>query len=246
MAINTKSLDLERGSSQYASITDAAQTGLDLTTTVTMECWINIESLPGVGEYYGLMGKDDDVGRSYNWFIYNDSGSYEIHAIALNGANYDYYKYVWSTPTIATWYHLAITINVANASASTFEFFINGASKGNGTSVHADNISSIANTAGKFYIGNEAYSTDDYFDGKIDEAIVWSDIRTSQEILNSYNGGKGTIYNGTEAGMVAYWRFEDNLNDTTSNGNNLTGSGSPTYSTDVPFTNRSANMFLMF
>jgi len=38
------SIDLERSSSQYLSITDASQTGLDFTGDFTIEGWVKLES----------------------------------------------------------------------------------------------------------------------------------------------------------------------------------------------------------
>ena len=42
---NTHSTDLESGSSQYWSITDASQTGLDITGDFSIEGWVKLESL---------------------------------------------------------------------------------------------------------------------------------------------------------------------------------------------------------
>ena len=53
---NSHSLDLESSSSQYASITDASQTGLDITGDLTIELWAKFESLPS--EYnYSIVSK---------------------------------------------------------------------------------------------------------------------------------------------------------------------------------------------
>jgi hypothetical protein len=43
--MNTHSLDLELSSSQYAYITDANQTGLDITGDFTIEAWIKLNRL---------------------------------------------------------------------------------------------------------------------------------------------------------------------------------------------------------
>jgi len=43
----TQCYDFESANVQYASITDASQTGLDITGDITMEAWINLESLTG-------------------------------------------------------------------------------------------------------------------------------------------------------------------------------------------------------
>ena len=43
---NSHSLDLEVNSTQYASISDASQTGLDFSDAVTLSAWVNYESMP--------------------------------------------------------------------------------------------------------------------------------------------------------------------------------------------------------
>jgi len=46
---------------------------------------------------------------------------------------------------------------------------------------------------------------------------------------------KGLIIDPATAGLVGYWRFENNYLDETTNNNDLTASGSPVFSTDIPF-----------
>ena len=47
LGANTHSIDLESGSSQYLSIADVSQTGLDITGDMTIACAVRVESLPG-------------------------------------------------------------------------------------------------------------------------------------------------------------------------------------------------------
>ena len=66
----------------------------------------------------------------------------------------------------------------------------------------------------------------------MDEVRIWDDIRTDSEI--SDNRLKCLV--GNEANLQAYWRFDNNPNDETSNGNDLTENNSPTYQTgNLPF-----------
>lgn len=53
---NTYSLVLNSGSSQYAYINDASQTGLDLSGDFTFEAYVNPESAPGS---YTIISKED-------------------------------------------------------------------------------------------------------------------------------------------------------------------------------------------
>ena len=66
---NTKSLDLERLSSQYASVADNAN--LSITGDLTMEIYAKLESLPEDTDEYVLMSKWNESGdeRSYRMYI---------------------------------------------------------------------------------------------------------------------------------------------------------------------------------
>lgn len=231
---NTHSLDLESGSSQYASITDASQTGLDLTGDFTLEAWVNFESTPSSGNLMTIISKSLNTGnqRGYEFHLFNDSGTlkYQVNIDQDgDGVTRDVVRWT-NTPSTGTWYHLALTCDISAATATTFELFIDSASQGNGTAVTSGNCASIYNNTTAFIVG--AYGTpSQYFDGKIDETRVWSDIRTSGEISANYQ--KELV--GDEAGLVAYYKLNNDYTDSQTSGNNdLTASGSPVFSTDVP------------
>lgn len=219
-ALNTKSIDLERTSSQYLSITDGDQTGLDLTSDFTYESWINVESF-GVD---GLFSKW--LPGANKSFIIRMSATYVQLFTSSSGAN-SVFKTISFSFSSATWYHIAVTYD---ASAGKVELFVDGATKGSQTGLYT----SIFNGTGTVMFGQQNAAVAIY-DGKMDEIIVWDDVRTPTEISESYNSGDGKTYNGDEANMVGYWRMEDNLLDETSNNNDLTNNNSATYSSDVPF-----------
>ena len=100
----------------------------------------------------------------------------------------------------------------------------------------------IKNSTANFFIGcnQDTNVATNFFDGLIDEVRVWSDIRTVPEILNNY---KRELV-GNEANLVGYWRLNNDYLDQTSNNNDLTASGSPVFSTSVPFTEAGFLAFL--
>lgn len=71
--LNTKSLDLEASSSQYAWAADSAS--LSITGSLSLECWIKPESLPTSGNQMTLMSKWTENGnqRSYKLFLATQS-----------------------------------------------------------------------------------------------------------------------------------------------------------------------------
>ena len=90
---------------------------------------------------------------------------------------------------------------------------------------------SIVNSTAAFVIGTFDGGTD-YLDGLIDDVRIWNAIRSATDIANA----RSAQLLGSETNLQGYWRLNNNYTDLTSNNNTLTASGSPVFSTDVPFT----------
>lgn len=130
------------------------------------------------------------------------------------------------TPVIASWQHVAVSWD---ASASLATFYFNGASIGTRTGA----LTAIHNNASTFQIGMYENATVPvgFYDGLMDEVRVWNLVRSDAQILGNINDHVLT----TSAGLQAYYKLNGGVTDSTANANDLTASGSPTYSTDVPF-----------
>lgn len=229
-AANTHSLDLERGSSQQASITDAAQTGLDLTTTLSFEAWVKPET---IGANSTLIDKA----------LYNTELAYIVWLNASNQlcidvsddgtqSNGHWQRYTTDSAVVSdttTWKHLAVTFDINGGSPSVI-FYVDGSSvassKTNGTTIGT----ALKDSAQPFRIGASPDWLGAYYDGLIDEVRMWNDIRTSGEISANYQAE----LIGSESGLVGYWKFNNDYLDETSNNNDLTSAGSPVFSTDIP------------
>ena len=112
---------------------------------------------------------------------------------------------------------------------STAKFYRAGVLLGTKTG----SMTSIDDNASKFAIcASFDTAAENFYDGLSDDDRLWNDVRTASELV-TYSG---QVLVGTEANLIYYGEFEDDLTDSQTSGNNdLTGSGSPTYSTDVPF-----------
>jgi len=202
-ASSSKSALFTRSSSQYADITDAAQTGLDLSTTFTIEFWIKFNSLV---TNQIVVAKEDDSAQTKESFLITLAGANKIYARIFDGAGHEDTVFYGVSPTVSTWEHYAITCNASNATATTYEFFKNGSSVGNGTVATANNISTIYDSTAPFAIGARFSSGSpiELLDAYLDEVRVWNTIRTSQQISDNYQ----LKLNGDESGLVAYYPFE--------------------------------------
>src|SRR3990167_9797354 len=123
MADNTHSLDLELSSSQYASIADASQTGLDLSTDFTVEAWVKLEKLPSTaGAGFTMISKfRSDVNGGYEFAI---RSSDDKAVIRFGDASGNVTVGVGNTAiTSGTWTHIAIAVDI---SVPSVEVYING------------------------------------------------------------------------------------------------------------------------
>lgn len=231
---NTNSTDLERDTPDYWSITDASQTGLDITGNLTIEMWVKVESAPAASAIYIMVSKIEglDTDRQYQLQYSADAvgvkrlqfqNSADGQTVTTGTINYDL--------GTATWVHVAV---VYTASAGQMELFINGASQGTATGLDT----SIANTAAPFRIGAGLHSgtTPPFrpFDGIIDDVRMWASARTASQISANYQCELNASQIA-DTNLKGYWKFNGDALDETTNNNDLTSNGSPTSSTDVPF-----------
>lgn len=220
---NTHSIDFESSSSQYAFITDANQTGLDLSSTFTLEGWIKFESFNNIWNWFIFKADSSLSADQRSYFFGYEHSDKSLRLGIYNGTKNNQSQVSWQ-PKLDTWYHVAVTFN-----NNQVKFFVNGSQQG---TTQTNTYSSANNGSADFNFGTDKRTDEpSYTDGKFDDWKVWNDVRTASEIADNYK--KELV--GDEAGLVGYWKFNNNPNDTTSNDNDLTIANSPSYSSDYAF-----------
>lgn len=222
MATNTNSLDLESGSSQFASKTDSSS--LSQTGDMTFEAWINPESLPSNG-YMGIGTKWDNSTTQKSYiFALNDNAGQKRMAMftSVDGSSLTV-AYVNISISAGTWYHIAWAYTAASGS---FVAYLNGVSQGTGSGLDT----SVFDGTNPFVLG--ATDGADYYDGLIDEARLWGVARNASQILSNMKTDVSKQPN-----LKGYWKLNNAYTDSSPNGNDLTASGSPVFSSTVPFNN---------
>jgi hypothetical protein len=232
---NTNSLSLN-GTTQHAYAADSTSLS---TADISLEAWVKVDSM---SSKMALINKsnDDTTLLSYRWQL-ESSGKLNVVFWSNNSTASEFTSTaaVITGGDIGNWVHVAMTLDASSSTGCTF--YKNGVAMAVDT--RSGSAAAIQDTNAPVYIGGHFDGGLTYiFDGSIDEARVWSDVRTAQEIFDNYR--KQLI--GNEAGLVAYWQLNGNANDATANANNLTLVGSPAYSTTVPFTHQTDIFYSQF
>jgi len=233
--MSLQSVQLAASSSQYLSITDASQTGLDVTGDFTIETSVKFDVAPTSGQLKALVTKDD-VGsqRSYALDYYNNSGTLQVRAfISSNGGSSSgsIAEATWNLDLgVGEWKDIALVVDVSEPVASKMTLYVGGASQGTPDATSGSGGSSVHSGSAEFRVGNYgAYSY--YPDARFAYVRVFSDARTSSEI----EADRNTI-TVTDANLELEVFFNNSLNDTSPNGNHLTNNNGATFVNDNPLT----------
>jgi len=231
--MDLNSLFLVAASSQYASITDASQTGLDITGDMSGEAWVKIKQLPSTaGDDFNIFSKYLSTGnqRSYRFFINDSSDRLEFFASpdgTFTNFDNEYFNNVVTSDDIGKWVHLAFSYDV---SARSIKLYKNGKLLSS-TNANTGTVTAIQNGTGAFALGTYFNaSATGFMDGHMKHVRIFDDIRTQSEIVaDAHTEGV------TDANLQGEWLLDGDYTDTSGNSNTLTATASPVFSVDVPW-----------
>ncbi len=210
----TQCADLESSSSQYANRAGATVSGITFTDDFTIEAWVKPESYNASTGY--IISRQD--GGATGWTLRISAlGRLECVSLLSGGNNRTISSYL--SVNIGAWSHVAATMD---NSGGSYTMYINGVSVGFSTATNGTVASLSQGTNIDLRIGSiSGGSPGNYYDGKVSDVRLWNAVRTATQIRDNMN--QQLI--GSETNLVGYWKLNGNFNDSTSNGNNLTGTG---------------------
>lgn len=190
--VYTNAADFESSNSEYLSIADASQSGLDITGDLTISFWVKFESTPTTGNVWGIVSKYDSnpsTNASYLFDIYNNGGTLEFRFVVSSDGTAGGISVVTSTttPTTGVWYHV-----VGGHDDTANEIFISVDDETPATTAFSN---TIYNSAAPFAIGAAEYGVGlRYHDGLIGPVGIWSRVLSSAEIT-ALADASDTFYN---------------------------------------------------
>ncbi len=165
--------------SETLTITDASQTGLDITDNITMVAWMRPATL---ANDMGIFGKTDaDPNRSYYLYIEKDGPMLKAK-LSSTGTNWTE-PYGATTLATDTWYHVALVYN-----GTDIRLYLNGSLDENGANNPISYSNGIYDGSAAFAIGSRG-NVNDFFDGQIDEVAIFNRALAADEIQEIYEKG---------------------------------------------------------
>lgn len=181
-------------SSQFLSITDASQSGLDITGDMSFACWLKCSNTNQ------FVSKSLSTGNQNSWQArVTPTSSFEVFTSA-DGSTVKTATFSTAVFTINTWHHVVITYT---ASAHSIEMFVDGSSIGT-VNNSANVASSLFDSSSDFRLGLGNPGGGEYLNGSMDEVGIWNKVLTSTEVTTLYNSGNGVQYNFGATNTFSY------------------------------------------
>jgi len=178
------SADFERSNTEYLSILDSAQTGLDLSGSMSFSFWYNPESLPNnsAGQFYHYILNKWSGGGNLSYEVrYMNEGTRQLAFFtSTNGTAINADSRYNVTLTTGVWYHIVVTYD---SSTGSVKWYVDGSNVETDTT----NSGAVKNGTAGFLFSGSASSV--ALDGLLDEVSVFSRVLSSDEVTVLYNDG---------------------------------------------------------
>lgn len=172
------SADFIRTNTEYLSITNGSQSGLNITAGLTISAFVNLDD---TSNDHAIAGKWQETSnqRQYLAHFSTNDGKWQF-AVSSNGTAV---KTLSSTTSAATGFKL---LTFVYRPSTEMEIYINGVSDSNTT---ASVPASIFSGSGSFAVGVQSDTTSNFelMDGKMNDTIVWNTALSDAEVLSLYN-----------------------------------------------------------
>jgi hypothetical protein len=183
----------DRDNEEFLSITDAAQSGLDLSGDFMISAWVIFDELPSdAGSSFTLVSKFASSGNQQALrILFLDSGAMQVY---VSGDGTSSNRDFWTSTstslfTINTIYSIIVTYEV---SAREFQVYVNDNNnefvvEAQGVTTNQGSVSSIFNSSAPFMVG--AVDGSLYHDGVVAKLGIWPRLPATGELTQLYNNG---------------------------------------------------------
>jgi hypothetical protein len=196
VSFNSQSAEFELSSTQYANAGDV--TFLDGLTELTVEMWVNPESLPSNG---GFCGKaKQGTSDTFSWKLEN--GGFRLY-LSTDGGFGTQTVFNSLAMTLNAWTHVAFTWDGASGDTKAYK---NGVQH---DITKAGLVGALFNGTAPFLIGKRDDNFSHQWDGGMSELRVWGKVRTAAEIANN----RFSAMSGGETDLLALYHLDGDFTE---------------------------------
>ncbi|MBD3891434.1 LamG-like jellyroll fold domain-containing protein [Olleya marilimosa] len=190
----------------FDGVDDFIDCGNILPESYTKEAWISIDA---INQTSNIISGSDSSGQNAFW----------VPNGVLSAGHNGFWNAVEDSNVLSlnTWYHVVVSYDYATQTLKLYK---------DGILIDSNNNVPAPNNGNDIHIGSYD-DANNLFNGSIDEVRIWNVVRTEEQI----NGSKNCELQGDEAGLIAYYQFNEGLdanenaafttlNDATINANN--------------------------
>jgi hypothetical protein len=202
---------------------------LNITGSITLGAWVYVPNL-SASSVVVTKGNVDGGASTIQYNLYVDANN-AVKLQLSNGSSGATVYTGTSAVAVDTWTHVAGTFD---ASSGTAKIYVNGVSQS--ITGGSTGLSALGSTAIVCYIGADKYTDRYYFNGLVNEVVVYSSELTAAQVLalaaTDPNGGPlppDPMSLSNSSDLAGYWRNDGNVTwtDRSGNGNDGTVYGSP-------------------
>jgi len=174
--------DFEEGNSEYLSIADVAQVGLDIVGDLSVCFWMKSEAFGSTEQQVVAKYRISDSNRSYRIVVTESTARIGVN-LSSDGIGSVGAWTANSTVAAGTWYHIAVVYD-----GTDIRIFIDGVLSENGVNNPVAYSDGIFDSAAAFCLGRQdggGY----YYDGLLDEVAIFDRALSADEVAAIYNLG---------------------------------------------------------
>jgi len=202
---------------------------LNITGSITLGAWVYVPNL-SASSVVVTKGNVDGGASTVQYNLYIDANN-AVKLQLSNGSTAATIYTGTSAVAVNTWTHVAATFN---ASSGTAKIYVDGVSQS--ITGGSTGLSALGSTAIVCYIGADKYTDRYYFNGLINEVVIYNSELTLAQVqalaTTGPNGGPlppDPMSLSNSSNVVGYWRNDGNVTWTDRSANSNTGTvyGSP-------------------
>lgn len=198
------------GSDSFISVTH--NSSFNWTNNKTLSLWVNFDTINS-GNTVGIAAKGANT-SNFGWYLYKLDADDRIYFQSYNASDASSQLDSGVVPIAGNWYHICVT-----GDASTNKIYINGVLKDSASAVTATN-GTDALVFGRFY----SNYVSNHLEGKIDQVRFYESTLDDTAVANLYNEKQAYITKDAsnpfaDDDEVAFYKFENNSNDSTGSNN---------------------------